>query len=319
MYRESQKPDPDTGPESMEKLAAETTSEKESVYEKFRALTGVEPLETTETQRLGEKMCTIAGEFTDIFSSNGLITEQKAQEVKQKWKVAVFLDRDGMYRVMDFMTVPYKKASMDLKNRKEKSPAEIELISKLDRITQNLYNSVDGASAMVYRPQLEQLLLNSRNLPKELIENPGEYLLVNTRSFERSETVDREMRIVALEETCHMLSHLKNYEIHSKWLEETMARIIAVNIPGGHVEVPEELEEVKKFLRYQDYKDLFSCVSTLSEVPEETMIKIFLGTEPSNSENVKKVREAAKKIDLLGELVDQGISLKNLQKIQGNQ
>jgi len=318
MYRESQKPDPDTGPESMEKLAAETTSEKEATHKKFRALTGVESMETPETQRLGEKMCTIAGEFTDSLVSNGLITEQEAQEVKQKWEEAVFLDRDGMYSVMDFMATPYKKASAELESREKRSPTEIELISKLDRISQNLYSSVDGASAIVYRPQIEQLLLNTRDLPKELIENPGEYLLVNTRSFERSETVDREMRIVALEETCHMLSHLKDYGIYSKWLEETMARIVAVNVPWGHAQVPEELEDVKESLRYQDYEELFLGVVRLAEIHEETMIKIFLGTEPSDSVNIGKVREAVEKFDLLGELVDQGVSLAKLQEAQKN-
>jgi len=312
MYSESQNPGPEAKPEK--KIPDETRSEREIVREKFKALTGAESSETTEAQELVGRMSQIAAEFIDTFISNNLITEQEAEEIKQKWENAIILDRDGMYKAMDFMAGPYKAATTELGSRKEKTPENTELTNRLERVVQGLYNQIDSGPATLCRPQPEHISFGRPDLPKVLRENPGEYLLINARYFEKSETVDRDMQIVAMEETCHMLSHLKDYGLHIKWLEETMARVIAVNIPGGHIEKPEGLEEVKKFLRYKDYEELFSGIVNQAGVQEETVIKMFLGTEPLDSPNIGKVREAVERLNLLGEIVDQGISLQGLRE-----
>ena len=125
----------------------------------------------------------------------------------------------------------------------------------------------------------------------------------------------------AYEESAHLVSKLSQYEhANKKWLEETMARVVAFGSDTAHQSKDAQTREASaQVLRYKDYELLFRMVNKQVGDNGETLTRMFFGREPVNSPLVVKVEEATQSIDMIASIIDAGVTVDSLLKQSNSQ
>lgn len=279
----------------------------------FADLTGIKPLEEQQSHReLITEIIQVADEMLKPYETAGLILETESEQIRQTWKNAIFLDNKGMSELGKYSAAIYQKAVEDLSelDKEGRDPQIQDLIQKAKSISVLHIKTAQGAAVLTYRPN--PLKPNDTDLKNF----PSTYFIINTEKLKLDDKVT--VRCVAYEETAHMMSKLSQYpSVNSKWLEEAMARYVAFGTQEAHPNYNvEDQEKAAKLLRLDDYSVLIDIVNHNIGDNGETLTLMFFGREPLNSLMVAKTEKSVKEIELIGNIVDAGVSINQLLEMQ---
>ena len=138
---------------------------------------------------------------------------------------------------------------------------------------------------------------------------PERWIMVNWDQRDKIVGITHRIKAVVYEETAHLISKLERYEVADhKWAEEMMARVIAFGMPTGHKKDDPNSRRVRQELSADSYLRLFHLVNKFVG-NEQTLLSMFFGREPRDSEDVKRVGVALEQLKPIGEVIDAGVSL----------
>ncbi len=94
-----------------------------------------------------------------------------------------------------------------------------------------------------------------------------------------------------------------------------MARMVEFALPEGFAALPEvDRASLKKDLRADDYMALYKAVSNMIG-DDKVMFAAFFGKLPKDSEQAQKAKQAVASLDMVGEMIDMGTSVADIQKM----
>ncbi len=274
--------------------------------ELFNKLTRIESLpETESSKQLKDILKQKSQDMLKAWQDRGFISTQEANSVSTAWENTIILDSQGMEMFGQYQSSIFEKAKIELDARNSE-PEMATLAEKAKAIIESTKLTCKQAGALTFRP-------SSMQAEESNIDTPlPSFILINT---DKTTTENPgKINATAFEETAHLISKLSQYpEANTKWLEETMARVVAFETPSAHGDQNEkDSKTAADILRYHDYKLLFHIVNKQIGDNGETLLRMFFGREPLNSPLVSKAEKAIKSVDMIAQIVDAGIPLDNL-------
>jgi hypothetical protein len=293
-----------------------TKPEGREIARAFAAFSGIEAVEDEEVDTLKHALLEEAGKLLTSLRENRLIRREEEEGALEVWENLVALEEPQLKAFRASQTQVYRDMVDDLNQLDpDASNAEAqELITQAKALIEQQERDVAGG--LIFSERLN-------NADQERAERaraagmPERWITVNWTRRDELIQDPRRLRAAAFEETAHMISHLPEYDRvipYRKWVDEMMARVVAFELPWGHRETDPGYETTRREMRADDYLTLFHAISNFAG-SRRVLLNMFFGREPQDSESVRKVAEAIEQIGMIGEMVDAGISLKDIDKI----
>lgn len=274
----------------------------------FTSYTGVEITENQETKNFRQAAVAEARAFLSPFVERGQISAEEEQEAINFWGNLVVLNREQYEQYRDFNSAVFEQAIEDLsQSDPEKENPEVQaMIGKLENLLE--FSKAKTAIAIVFvdtpdpirKDQAQQAGMTER------------WMVINWGKAGKLQPQYR-LRELVLEETCHFISKLKLYEQTAGhgWFEEVMSRAVSLIPPSGHNPADADYASVCEDMHLADYSALMAAIS--GAVGDGSILgRMFFGKEPQDSEGVKRVGETLDKIDLIGRLIEVGVTFDRL-------
>lgn len=286
-------------------------TKKLSTREVFTELTGIEPIEEQETHaRLKAQMRQRSQQVLEPWRNLELIDDSEVSAVGQAWENAVLLDDPRMEQFADYQSGIYKQAIEELSSLDEagENLRLQELVKKAKLLVQSIESTCKAAGALTFRPDTLQIQQSG------LTQIPESIIIINSDKLDPKDTAS--VNAAASEETAHLVSKLDRYDgCTKKWLEETMARVVVVGTDALTMSQDQDTRKrAAEILRLDSYTVLYQMLKRQSGDDGTTLARMYFGKEPPVSDQVKKVKKAVQEMDLIGQLIDAGVSPEELQK-----
>lgn len=276
------------------------------VPDRFAHLTGIEPLQLTpEIDKLRNGLSKEAAKVAETFKAGGHISDAEAASIQQLWENSILLGQRGMEKFGRWRSNIFRTAVKDISGQDPEGndPNAQHLIEEATRLISAIEDEARRAVAFTYRTEV---------VPG--ITPPGEYpprfVLLNVDKL-TPETPKTHARAVAFEETVHALSKLDQYpDVNKKWVEEMVAKALSLTVASNDSETSAvDLKEMAAATRSEPYLLLFRAIQKKTG-ETNTLVNMYFGREPYNSPNVKKAQAAIQDLDMIGQLIDSGYSIK---------
>jgi hypothetical protein len=293
-------------------MRAEAESATRQIDAAFRRYTGgIETTENDEVSKMREVLTSEARRFMASWKQGGWVDGSTEAQVLTRWQNAIALDEKQSHQFGDFQAAMYQQVIEELSKTDPSSEnKDVQaLISQAREIAGELQRGAQESLAYIYRPHPLQ------RPEAEAVGMPGQSVVLNLGKRNTLAGREGQLKAVACEETTHMLSQLESYGIQTKWVEEMMARVVPFVRSTGYSREDPYYGVIKNGLRAVDYQELYRRSSYLIG-DRRALLRMFFGKEPHDSPVVEKVKTALKQINIIGEMVDAGMPLKELIESQ---